>query len=208
MIADVDQYLFDGCMRCKYGATPKCKVNNWRIELGHLRQIALQTGLKEEIKWGVPVYTLNGKNIISIGALKESATLGFFKGVLLNDPHKILQKQGTIQSSRIIKFKNVNEIDAVKEILYAYIYEAIDLEKKGKKVIMNKNREPIPEELISVFDTEPEFKMAFYSLTPGRQRGYIIYFSQPKQAQTRISRIQKYKKQIFEGVGLHDMVNK
>jgi len=73
---------------------------------------------------------------------------------------------------------------------------------------LNKNREPIPEELISVFDTEPEFKKAFYSLTPGRQRGYIIYFSQPKQAQTRISRIQKYKKQIFEGVGLHDMVNK
>ena len=133
MIKDVDQYLSEGCMRCKYGATSKCKVNKWRIELSQLREIVLQTGLQEEIKWGVPVYTLNGKNIISIGALKESATLGFFKGVLLNDPHKILQKQGAIQSSRIIKFKNANEIDAVKEILYAYIFEAIDLEKKGKK---------------------------------------------------------------------------
>jgi len=204
MVKEVDQYISDGCMRCKYGATPKCKVNNWRTELIALRAIALQTGLKEEIKWGVPVYTLNGKNIISIVALKESATFGFFKGVLIKDQYKILQQQGTIQSSRIIRIKNINEIEALKVILYEYIFEAIDLEKKGIKVSMNMNQEPIPEELILLFEEEPEFRKAFFALTPGRQRGYIIYFSQTKQAQTRIMRIQKYKKQIFEGVGLHD----
>jgi uncharacterized protein YdeI (YjbR/CyaY-like superfamily) len=200
----IDKYLIDGCMRCKFGGTPQCKVNNWRKELELLRQIVLETGLTEDIKWGVPVYTHKGKNIVSVGALKESANISFFKGVLLSDKHKILQQQGTLQSNRIIKFTNVNDIGKVSDKLKLYILEAIEIEESGKKVEFKKNPEPIPEELSLAFENDPVFKKAFYALTPGRQRGYIIHFSQPRQAQTRISRIEKYKEQIFNGIGLND----
>lgn len=204
MNPQVDKYLIDGCMRCKYGGTPHCKVHNWREELEMLRQIVLETGLTEEIKWGAPVYTHKGKNIVSVGALKESANIGFFKGVLLTDKHKILQQQGNLQSDRIIKFTNVKDIEKVKDVLKEYVLEAIEIEESGKKVEFKKNPEPIPNELLEAFEQDPAFKKAFYALTAGRQRGYIIHFSQPKQSQTRIGRIEKYKEQIFNGIGLND----
>lgn len=200
----VDKYLVDGCMRCKYGGTPQCKVNSWREELETLRQLVLETGLTEEIKWGVPVYTHNGKNILSVGALKDFATIGFFKGALLQDKHKILQQQGNLQSDRIVKFTNATDIEKLKSVLQSYISEAVSIEESGKKVEFKKNPEPIPDELLQTFEQDPAFKKAFYALTEGRQRSYIIHFSQPKQPQTRIGRIEKYKQQIFDGVGLHD----
>ena len=200
----VDKYLLDGCMRCKYGGTPQCKVHHWREELEMLRQIVFETELTEEIKWGAPVYTHKGKNIVSVGALKESANIGFFKGVLLTDKHKILQQQGNLQSDRIIKFTNVKDIEKVKDVLKEYVLEAIEIEESGKKVEFKKNPEPIPDELLEAFEQDPAFKKAFYALTAGRQRGYIIHFSQPKQSQTRIGRIEKYKEQIFNGLGLND----
>lgn len=200
----VDKYLEDGCMRCKFSATPQCKVNSWRAELTLLRKIVLETGLTEEIKWGAPVYTHNGKNIVSVGALKESANIGFFKGVLLSDKNKILQQQGNLQSGRIVKFTKVQDIKVVKDVLKTYILEAIEIEESGKKVEFKKNPEPIPDELLEAMGNDPLFKKAFYSLTPGRQRGFIIHFSQPKQSQTRIRRIEKYKDQILKGIGFND----
>jgi len=200
----VDKYMIDGCMRCKYGATLQCKINNWREELETLRQIVLESGLKEEIKWGIPVYTIHNKNIISISAFKESANLSFFKGVLLKDEEKILTQQGNIQSGRIVKFTDIKQIEELKHTLSSYISEAITIEEKGQKVEMNKKPEPTPDELIAFFEKDPTFKKAFFNLTPGRQRGYIIYFSQSKNTQTRINRIEKYKQQIFDGIGLHD----
>src|SRR5690606_38723403 len=140
----VDRYLIDGCMRCKYGGTPQCKVNNWLKELETLRQIVLETGLTEEIKWGAPVYTCKGKNIVSVGAFKEFAHIGFFKGVLLTDKHKILQQQGSIQSGRIGKFTGVEEIIKIRDVLKSYILEAIAIEESGKKVELKKKTEPIP----------------------------------------------------------------
>lgn len=204
MNPQVDKYLIDGCMRCKYGGTPQCKVRNWVEELESLRQIVLETGLKEEIKWGVPVYTNKGKNIVTVNALKESANIGFFKGVLLTDKHKVLQQQGNLQSDRIVKFTNVKDIEKVKDVLKEYVLEAIEIEESGKKVEFKKNPEPIPDELLEAFEQDSVFKKAFYDLTPGRQRGYIIHFSQPKQSQTRMGRIEKYKEQIFNGIGLND----
>lgn len=195
-------------MRCKYGGTPQCKVLNWIEELQLLRKIVLETGLTEEIKWGVPVYTKNGKNIVTVNALKQSANIGFYKGVLLSDQKKILQQQGNLQSDRILKFNNVSEIKKIKNTIIAYIKEAILIEESGKKVEFKKNPEPIPEELLQAFEKDSVFKKAFYALTPGRQRGYIIHFSQPKQTQTRVSRIEKYKEQIFNGIGLHDTFNR
>jgi uncharacterized protein YdeI (YjbR/CyaY-like superfamily) len=200
----VDKYLIDGCMRCKYGGTPQCKVNSWRAELELLRQIVLETGLTEEIKWGVPVYTHEGKNIVTVAALKDSANISFFKGVLLKDPHKMLQQQGNIQSGRLIKFTRVEDIEHSKAVLKAYVLEAISIEESGRKVETKTNPEPVPEELIQAFEADPAFEKAFFALTPGRQRGYIIHFSQPKQAQTRIGRIEKLKPQILNGIGLHD----
>lgn len=200
----VDKYLIDGCMHCKFGGTAQCKVNNWREELEILRQIVLETGLKEEIKWGVPVYTHNGKNVLSVAALKDFATIGFFKGVLLTDSHKILQQQGNLQSDRIVRFTKTSDIKKLEDVLKSYIKEAVAIEESGKKVEFKKNPEPIPDELLQAFEDDPAFKKAFYTLTSGRQRGYIIHFSQPKQPQTRIGRIEKYKEQIFNGVGLHD----
>ncbi len=208
MNPNVDKYLVDGCMRCKYGGTPQCKVLNWTEELETLRQIVLETGLTEEIKWGVPVYTNKGKNIVTVNALKGSANIGFYKGAIMKDSHNILEQQGTIQSARIIRFTDTERIKKIKEVLKSYVLEAIAIEEKGKKVPTVKNPEPIPDELLQAFEDDPSFKMAFESLTPGRQRGYIIHFSQPKQASTRKGRIEKHKGQILDGVGLHDKYKK
>ena len=204
MNTSVDNYLINGCMRCKYGATPQCKVHQWINEIELLRAIVLQCNLKEEIKWGVPVYTLNDKNIITVNALKDSANIVFFKGVLLKDEHKILQQQGNIQLSRIVKFTSINEIIALQDVLLEYIHEAIEIEKSGNKIEIPKQILEIPDELNQVFDEDTEFKTAFYKLTPGRQRSYIIHFSQAKQSATRLARIHKTKDLIFKGIGFNE----
>jgi uncharacterized protein YdeI (YjbR/CyaY-like superfamily) len=201
----VDQYLIDGCMRCKYGGTPQCKVNNWRTELETLRHLVLDCGLTEEVKWGVPCYTSNGKNIVVVSAFKDYASLSFFKGTLLKDPHKILVKQGeNSQSGRLIKFTNTDQIIEQQSLLKAYVLEAVKLEESGVKVEFEKNPEPVPDELLERFVEFPALKKSFYALTPGRQRGYIIYFSQPKTNGARLSRIEKCQEKILKGEGLHD----
>lgn len=200
----VDKFLVDGCMRCKYGATPQCKVNTWRSELELLRQIMLESGLKEELKWGSPVYTLNGANIVSVSVLKDAAIFGFFKGALLSDSAGILSQQGNVQAGRIVRITSTDQVSQLTPVLKAYVAEAIAIEESGQKVEMKKNPEPVPTELIEVFEQDPAFARAFQALTLGRQRGYIIHFSQPKQSATRHSRIAKYKQQIMEGIGLHD----
>lgn len=205
---EVDKYLEIGCMRCKYAGTPHCKVLNWIPELNKLREIVLNTGLTEEIKWGVPVYTWNGKNVVTINALKDSANIGFFKGVLLADKYKLLQQQGRIQSDRIIKFTSLLEVLQIADVLQSYIMEAISIEENGKKVVRSNKPETIPEELIQAFQSDAELENAFYKLSPGRQRGYIYFFSQPKQVQTRKKRIQQCRAQILNGLGLNDHYRK
>ena len=203
MNSKVDLYLIEGCGRCPLGNTPQCKVNNWREELVQLRRILLDCGLTEELKWGVPCYTFQENNLFIVAAFKEFCSLSFFKGVLLSDPHHILVKAGEhSQSARLIKFTTVQEIIEMEGILKEYVYEAI--EKAGLKVDFKKNPEPIPEELQQILDENPEFKMAFEALTPGRQRGYILYFSAPKQSKTRTSRVEKCILQIMAGKGLND----
>lgn len=169
-----------------------------------LRKIVMDTGLTETIKWGVPVYMHQGKNVITVNALKDSANIGFFKGALLTDPKQLLQQQGNIQFARIIRFYDTGEIVKLKGILKKYILEAIAIEESDRKVVTKKNPEPIPNELLDAFDDDPALKTAFYKLTPGRQRGYIIHISSAKQSQTRISRIGKYRNQILQGLGMHD----
>jgi uncharacterized protein YdeI (YjbR/CyaY-like superfamily) len=202
----IDKYLVDGCMRCKLGGTPECKVNFWRKELELLRRIALHCGLTEELKWGVPVYTFQNQNIILIGAFKEYCILSFFKGSLLQDPHGILSKQGeNVQVGRGFKITNIQALFEKETILKEYIYEAIEVEKAGLKPTYKQTAEyHIPEGLEQIFDEDPAFKAAFEALTEGRKRGYLLHFAAPKQSSTRTARIEKAMPLIFEGKGLND----
>jgi uncharacterized protein YdeI (YjbR/CyaY-like superfamily) len=181
------------------------KAKKWQPEFKKLRTILLGSKLAEELKWGKPCYTFEKSNLVIMYGLKESCALGFLKGALLKDPKGILIKPGeNSQSNRYIKFTNVREIARMEPILKAYIQEAIEAEKSGLKVEFKKNPEPVPEELQNNLDKTPALKTAFNALTPGRQRGYILYFSAPKQSKTRESRIEKCIPQILNGKGLND----
>ncbi|MFX1487994.1 MAG: YdeI family protein [Promethearchaeota archaeon] len=182
------------------------KVEKWHEEMEKLRMIILDCGLTEELKWGKPCYTFQKSNIVIIQGFKGYCAIMFFKGVLLKDANGILIKPGeNTQAGRQIRFTNVREIVEMEPILKAYIYEAVEVEKAGLKVNFKKTTEfIIPEEFQNKLDEIPGLKTAFDALTPGRQRAYIFYFSQPKQSKTRKSRVEKYMQQILNGKGLND----
>lgn len=205
MNPQVDAYLAHGCGRCALYDTPQCKVHPWREALEHLRQIVLECGLTEELKWGVPCYTFQGGNVLLVSAFKEFCAISFFKGALLTDTDGILSKPGeSSQSGRLIRFTRIQEILDLEPVLRTYVFEAIEVEKAGLKVDFKQNPEPIPDELRQKLEEMPALKAAFYSLTPGRQRGYILYFSEPKQSKTRVARIEKHIEQILRGKGIND----
>jgi uncharacterized protein YdeI (YjbR/CyaY-like superfamily) len=182
------------------------KAQKWRDEFEKLRMIALDCGLAEELKWGKPCYTFQKSNIVIIQGFKEYCALLFVKGALLHDARGILVTQTeNTQAARQIRFTNVREIVEMEPILKAYIGEAIEVEKAGLKVNYKKTSEfTIPEEFQNKLDEIPALKTAFDALTPGRQRAYILYFSQAKQSKTRESRVEKYMQQILNGKGLND----
>lgn len=181
-------------------------AKKWQHELVKLREILLDSELTEEFKWSQPCYTLQGKNVIVISGMKETCAFAFFKGVLLKDAYGVLTAPGKhSQSTRWIKFTSVREIAEMKAVLKAYIREAIGVEKSGVKLKLKKTSDlNVPEELQVMLDEFPNFKAAFDSLTPGRQRAYIYHFSAPKQAKTREARVQKLMPHILEGKGLLD----
>jgi uncharacterized protein YdeI (YjbR/CyaY-like superfamily) len=181
------------------------RAKQWQEEMEQLRMISLDCGLTEDLKWGKPCYSFQDSNIVIIQPFKESCALMFFKGVLLEDPNDVLEKPG--ENSRVarrISFTSVQEIIELESILKTYIYEAIEVEKAGLEVDLEEKPEPIPEELQKKLDENPDLKAAFEELTPGRQRGYILYISDAKQTKTRERRIEKYIPKILEGKGLHD----
>jgi uncharacterized protein YdeI (YjbR/CyaY-like superfamily) len=182
------------------------KAKKWQEEFEKLRMIILDCQLTEELKWGVPCYTFQKKNIVLIHGFKEYCALLFFKGALLKDAKGILiQQTENVQAARQIRFTNVREIVKMAPLLKACIREAIEVEKAGLKVNYKKTSEfIIPQELQNKLDKIPALKAAFYALTPGRQRAYIFYFSQPKQSRTRESRVEKCIQQILNGKGLND----
>ena len=182
------------------------KAGKWQKEVEQLRTIVRDCQLTEELKWGWPCYTFQNSNIVLIHGFKEYFALLFFKGALLNDANGILiQQTENVQSGRQIRFTNINEVIELEPILKAYIYEAIEVEKAGLKVAFKKTEEyNIPEEFQIKLDELPALKTAFKALTPGRQRAYLFYLSQPKQSQTRESRIEKCMQQILNGKGLNE----
>ena len=183
------------------------KDTQWQEEYNKLREIILDCDLIEELKWGQPCYTFEKSNIVLIHGFKEYCALLFFKGALLKDPKGILvQQTENVQAARQIRFTNVAEIVKMKPILKKYIYEAIEVEEAGLKVELKKTTEfAMPEEFQKKLDKNRALKTAFYELTPGRQRGYLLYFSKAKQSKTRESRIEKYMQHILDGKGLDDL---
>lgn len=183
------------------------KVSKWQVAYQKLRLIILDCGLTEEVKWGVPCYTYQKANIILIHGFKDYCAVLFHKGVLLKDTEDILiQQTENVQSARQIRFTNIHEIVELDATLKAYIYEAIEVEKAGLKVELKKPEEfKMPEEFKEKLDKTPGLKTAFEGLTPGRQRAYLLYFAQPKQAKTRESRVEKSMPLILDGKGLNDV---
>lgn len=200
----VDDYLRSGCGRCDLHDTPECRVHAWHAPLSELRRILLATGITEERKWGSPCYTAGGKNVILLGAFKEYCVISFLKGALLQDEQGVLQKPGEYSvAGRIIRFTDVADVIRLESILTNYIFEAIEVEKSGAKVTTTSSI-PYPDELQQRFEEDLVFKQAFESLTPGKQKGYLIHFNDAKQPATRLARIDKYMPLILQGIGIHD----
>ena len=181
-------------------------MKKWQEETVKLRAIVLACGLKEEVKWGQPCFTSEGRNIVLIHGFKEYCALLFFKGALMKDPNRILAQQTeNVQSARQIRFTAHGEIVQLEPVLKAYIAEAIAVEKSGKQVVKKQTADfPVAEELQARLDRDPAFKAAFEALTPGRQRAYLMHFAEAKQAKTREARIEKHASRILAGKGLLD----
>lgn len=188
---EVDQYI--------------TQSKQWQEELKQLRKIALDSQLVEELKWRVPCYTFQNRNVVLISELKNYCALSFFKGALLKDVQGILKKPGdNTQAARLIRFTSLEEILKLEPILNAYLEEAKEVEKAGLKVELKKTPEPVPEEVQQVFEKDRALKKAFEELTPGRQRAYLMFFAAAKQSKTRIARVKKYRSQILDGKGMND----
>lgn len=184
------------------------EATKWQTEIKQLRKLLLDCGLTEEFKWRMPCYCFQGNNIVLVGSFKEYCTLSFFKGILLQDSSGLLSKPGeNSQSMRFFKFTNPDEITEQQSIIKAYIYEAIEIEKAGLKVLFKSNKElELVEELQVALDKNSALKTAFHTLTPGRQRAYNLYFSEAKQSKTRETRIEKYTQRILTGKGINDCI--
>lgn len=182
------------------------KEKKWQQEIKKLRTIILDCDLTEELKWGCPCYTYQKNNIVLIHVFKDYCAILFHKGALLKDTEGILiQQTENVQSARQVRFTNLQEIEALEPVLKAYVYEAVEVEQSGLKVSFKKPEEfAIADEFQAKLDESPELSEAFYKLTPGRQRAYLLYFSAPKQSKTRAVRVEKCVEQILAGKGLNE----
>ncbi len=203
---NVDDFLKDGCGRCSKGGTPNCKVHTWTQELLYLRRLSLESGLTETIKWGMPVYMHKDKNVFIIAAFKEYCSINFFKGALLNDPEKRLHRMSeNTQDSRILKFTSIEEVQSLEDWIRVFIQDAIQIEDQGIKLPKSEKKELLlPEELQNFLNQNAPVSNAFKSLTPGRQRSWVIFINGAKQSSTRESRVLKAAPKILEGKGMHD----
>jgi uncharacterized protein YdeI (YjbR/CyaY-like superfamily) len=207
MTKDIQTYFASGCGRCTLFDTPQCKVQTWHKELELLREIVLESSmLLEEMKWGMPCYSVNKKNVLMLAAFKEYCSLSFFKGSLLSDPENVMVSPGeNSQAVKQFKFKSVDEVLKHRNTIKSYIFEAIENEKNGVQITFKKPEEyPIPEEFQKCMNQDEMLREAFYRLTPGRRRAYLLHFGQAKQSATREARIEKCRASILLGKGLNE----
>ncbi|MHB8476346.1 MAG: YdeI/OmpD-associated family protein [Steroidobacteraceae bacterium] len=181
-------------------------ARRWSAEYAALRRLCLASGLNEELKWGQACYDLNGGNVVLVHGFKDYCALLFMKGALLKDPNGILvQQTKNVQSARQIRFASLADINKQKGVVKAYIREAIAVEKSGAKVQMRSAAQfEMPAEFLTRLDDDPELAEAFYALTPGRQKGYLLHFAGAKQSATRAARVDKHAPRILKGLGLDD----
>ncbi len=182
------------------------KHKQWKEELQLLRELILESGLTEQIKWRQPCYTYNGQNVVILSCMKDSCTVSFLKGALLKDPKNVLQKPGpNSQAARVVRFTDTKAISKAKPTLKALLKQAIAVEKSGKKIAFKKiDEHDVPDEFKEYLDNDPALKKAYESLTPGRRRAYLLHFSGAKQSKTRTSRVEKCIPKIMDGKGLND----
>lgn len=206
MSPEVDLYFLEGCGRCPLGGTPECRVHQWEEALHLLRLTILDSGLTETLKWKHPCYTYGNSNLILLGAFKEYCMISFIKGALLKDEANVLELPGeNSHAGRVIRFTNVEKVIALAPTIKDFIAQSIENEKQGLKIAQKQVSDyDIPIEFEQKMQEYPPLRVAFESLTPGRQKGYLIYFSQPKQAKTREARVEKYMQQILDGKGFYD----
>ena len=202
MITDIEDYFSKGCGRCACFDTPGCSVRQWASGLEDLRRICLGLKLEETVKWGHPCYMSAGRNIAIIGALRGDFRLTFFNAGLMKDPDGVLERQGpNTRHPDMIRFTGNDQVAAMADILRSYLEEAVDYARQGLKPPKAEGGLDLPEELIEALDADTELAEAFHTLTPGRQRSYVIALSSAKTAQTRINRIARYRDKIIAGKG-------
>jgi uncharacterized protein YdeI (YjbR/CyaY-like superfamily) len=206
MTKNIDVFLADGCGRCSKFGTDDCSVRRFQPEIQLLRQIALEVFSEESVKWGSPCYSYQNKNVVILHSFKDNCGFSFFKGSLLSDPENILiQQTENMHASRLLRYTKLDQIVAQQDLIRAYLFEALEIEKAGLKVAPKPTQELIfPEELQEAFSNDPSFEAAFLTLTPGRQKNYVRHFAEAKQAATKIARIEKYKPFIFKGIGMDE----
>ena len=202
MITEVSTYFVDGCGRCNHFATDSCKARIWSKPLAILREILLSSGLEEDAKWGQPTYSLNGKNVAMLFSFKDCCGISFFKGILLQDDHKILVPAGVNSHvAKLLKITSEKDAQELEPLLHKYLNEAIKIEKSGKPVPKRAKDLSVPSILQERMNTDELFKKAWDALTPGRQRSYIIYISGAKQEATKRNRLEKALPKILAGKG-------
>ena len=201
-----DHFLEVGCGRCSLGGTPDCRVVPYRRLLESVQLLVLEAGLKEKIKWSVPCYTDRGRNVVTLAALKRGVIVSFFRGAELCDSAGLLEKPGeNSRSGRYFIIEDMEMFEERRQDLTRYLTEAIELERQGRAVKSSSPEEmKYPDELIDIFDQQPDLKDAFGRLTPGRRRGYLLHFTAAKQPSTRINRIAKCRDRILAGKGLNE----
>lgn len=182
------------------------RLGRWRAEFDALRTLVLATGLVEEFKWRKPCYVSDGANILIFQPFKELCALMFFQGALLTDTAGLLREQGAnSQSARRLEFRSLDDVRAIEPLLACYVQEAVANVRTGRRVERRATSEyPMPDELLLRFDADPRFREAFGSLTPGRQRGYLLHFAGAKRSETRLARIDRCSPRIYDGLGMHD----
>jgi uncharacterized protein YdeI (YjbR/CyaY-like superfamily) len=205
MITDIEDYFAKGCGRCERFATPECSTKQWAKGLNDLRRLCLSSGLVETVKWGHPCYTHAGRNIVIIGALRGDFRLSFFNAALIKDLNGVLEKQGpNTRHADMIRFTDNSKVAEMKPVILSYLKEAIGYADAGVKPPKEKSEIELPDELVEALDCDPELAEAFHSLTPGRQRSYVINLVSTKSTATRSARIGKFRAKIIAGKGANE----
>ncbi len=202
MVIDIEDYFSKGCGRCERFDTPDCSTRQWSRGLISLRQICVNRGLAETVKWGHPCYMHGGRNVVILGAFRNDFRLSFFNSALMKDPEGILEKQGpNTQHPDMIRFTDNTQVAKMKPIIESYLEEAMGYAVAGTKAPKEKCKIELPDELAEALASDPELADAFHRLTPGRQKGYVINLNSAKKPETRVSRIARFRDKIIAGKG-------